>query len=68
MLGRHFYSASTIFDSCVGIVHSTILGDNITNQEHPRAKTFLRRLMFMWADHFQGSAAGMFRIQFKIYN
>ena len=58
MLGRHFYATSTIFDTCIGIIHSTILGEHVTNQEHPRARTFWRRLMFMWADHFQGAVGG----------
>jgi hypothetical protein len=61
MLGRHLYAASTIFDTCAGIIHSTILGDHVTNQEHPRAKTFLRRLMFMWADYFQGGSIGQLK-------
>jgi hypothetical protein len=53
VLGRHFYSTSAIFDSCLGIIHSSILGMLITNQEHEWTRTFLRRLMAMWLDHFK---------------
>jgi len=53
MLGRHFYSTAAIFDSCMGIIHTSILGMHITNQRHQESRTYLRRLMTMWVDHFR---------------
>jgi hypothetical protein len=58
MLGWHFYATSAISDSCLGIIHSAILGTNVTNQDHPCAKTFLRRLMSMWGQYFQEGRSG----------
>lgn len=50
--GRHFYATSTIFESCLGIIHTFVLGLQITNQTHERARMLLRRLMTMWLDSY----------------
>jgi hypothetical protein len=53
MMGRHFYSASTICETCLGIVHAFILGYDITNQHDNTLRSLFRRIMAMWADHYQ---------------
>jgi hypothetical protein len=55
MIGRHFYSASTITDTCLGIVHCFILGYDLTNQHDDITRTLLRRIMVMWSDRYQSS-------------
>jgi hypothetical protein len=50
--GRHLYATSTISDTCYGIIHAFVMSHTITNAEHNRTRTFLRRLLTMWIDHF----------------
>jgi hypothetical protein len=50
--GRHFYATSTISDTCYGIIHTFMLNALVTNQKHDGTRTFLRRMMGMWYDHF----------------
>jgi hypothetical protein len=56
-IGYHFYSTASIFDSILGIIHTTILGMQVTNQQHGESRTFLHRLMAMWVDHYQAESA-----------
>lgn len=53
VLGRHFYSASSIRRSCYGIVHTFIMGLAITNTVHDKdTKSLLRQIMALWYRHF----------------
>jgi hypothetical protein len=68
MLGRHFYCASTIADSCYGLVHTSTLGGFVTNQHHHRyIITFFRRILSMWIDHYMnGSEICMFTLRLHV--
>jgi putative flippase GtrA len=55
--GSHFYSASTIADTCCAIVHTFILNATLTNQAHDETRALLRRMMAMWMSHY---AEGMY--------
>jgi hypothetical protein len=70
MLGRHFYSASTIADSCFGLVHASTIGGFVTNQHHHNTMTFLRRILTMWVDHYMNgheTCKSISNINFKEY-
>jgi hypothetical protein len=55
MLGRHFYSTSTISDSCFAIIHRDMMEWLVTNQHHQKTSTFLRRMMSMWTKHYENA-------------
>jgi hypothetical protein len=48
-VGRHFYSMSTIRLSVIAIVHSSLLGGAVTNEDHPQTRTLLYQLMVFWS-------------------
>jgi hypothetical protein len=50
--GRHFYSASTVQSSILGIVHTFIMSNGITNVLHDQLHTMLRRMMAMWYENY----------------
>jgi hypothetical protein len=50
--GRHFYASSTISDTCFAIVHTFVINDEITNQNHDHTRTHIRRLLTMWISHY----------------
>src|SRR5580658_646234 len=50
--GRHFYSSSTITDTCAGIIHSFVMASRVTNEDHTSTRTLLRRLLIMWIDYY----------------
>lgn len=53
VLGRHFYSASTIRRSAFGVLHTFIMGLVITNTSHEDGtKSLLRQIMAFWYRHF----------------
>ena len=43
--GRHFYSASTIRQSVWGAVHCLIVGELVTNTDHPEVTALFRRML-----------------------
>lgn len=49
--GRHFYCAETIVLSCCGMVHTFMLGHNITNTRHDDTKVLAYRLLLLWFRH-----------------
>jgi hypothetical protein len=48
-VGRHFYSASTIRNSVVAIVHTFLLGFSATNEGHQATRTLLYQLLVFWS-------------------
>jgi len=48
-VGRHFYSASTIRSSILGIVHTFVLGGAVTNEDHLETRTLLYQLLVFWS-------------------
>lgn len=50
--GRHFYSSSTISDTCFAIVHTFVMNHSLTNQSHDHTRTYIRRLLTMWIKHY----------------
>jgi hypothetical protein len=49
-IGRHFYCASTTLLSVIGIVHTFLMDNGITNVVHDNAlQSVLRRMMGMWS-------------------
>lgn len=53
VLGRHYYATSAIRRSCFGIVHTFVMGLNITNTFHDDGtRTMLRQLMALYYRHF----------------
>jgi hypothetical protein len=56
-IGRHFYCASTILQSVIGIVHTFLMGSGITNVSHQDVlQSVLRRLMGMWCMRYGESS------------
>lgn len=51
-MGRHFYAASTITRSCLGMVHCFVMSTSITNTVHDNTRALLHRLMSMWYNHY----------------
>jgi hypothetical protein len=51
--GAHFYAASTITQSCMAITHILMCNALITNIDHPKARSLLRRLLVMWIQQYQ---------------
>lgn len=50
--GHHFYSASTIRDSVWGAVHCLVVGDLVTNTDHPMVTAFFRRMLIhSWEEY-----------------
>lgn len=50
VIGKHFFSSSTVMDSCYGAVH-TLMGNNIlTNTAHPETLHCLVALLDWWID------------------
>ncbi|KAK1215956.1 hypothetical protein PQX77_021420, partial [Marasmius sp. AFHP31] len=52
--GRHFFSSSTIRQTCWGLFHTLILGDAITNEDHTITRGVLVRLLGFWHQLFVG--------------
>src|SRR5271156_2643268 len=48
-VGRHFYGASTIRLSIIGIVHVFFLEGFITNEDHLQTRTLLYQLLVFWS-------------------
>jgi hypothetical protein len=48
VIGRHFFATSTMVPTSLGIAHTFILGNGITNVVHDCLHTLLRRMMGMW--------------------
>jgi hypothetical protein len=56
-IGRHFYCASTISQTVIGVIHTFLMGHGITNVEHNNAlQTVLRRQMGAWYMRFNESS------------
>lgn len=52
VLGRHFYSTSSIRRSCFGLVHTSVMGVGITNTTHDEGtRSLFRQLMALWYRH-----------------
>ena len=51
-VGRHFYAASTIHLSVLGIVHTFLLSGSITNEDHLPTRTLLYQLLVFWEMRF----------------
>lgn len=49
--GRHFYCEATIVESCCGVVHTFMLGHNITNTRHDDTNPLAYRLLLLWYRH-----------------
>jgi hypothetical protein len=61
--GRHFYSAGSISDTVVGIIHCFVMNYGITNALHDTTRTLIRRIMCMWFDNLvlrQDTSAGKY--------
>ncbi|KAL0565712.1 hypothetical protein V5O48_016310, partial [Marasmius crinis-equi] len=50
--GRHFYAASTIWESCWAIFHTFNLGRTVANTDHTKNQTGLVNLMAYWHQEF----------------
>lgn len=50
--GRHFYCSAVIVATCVGMVHTFMLGHNITNTRHDDTKVLAYRLLLLWFRHY----------------
>jgi hypothetical protein len=48
VIGRHFFATSTMVPTLLGIAHTFILGNGVTNVVHDSLHTLLRRMMGMW--------------------
>ena len=47
-VGRHFYSASTIWYSVITIIHTFLLKGAVTNEDHNMTCTLLYQLLVFW--------------------
>jgi hypothetical protein len=50
--GRHFYPTSTVQRSVLGIIHTFVMSNGITNMLHDTLHTMLRRMMVMWYENY----------------
>lgn len=50
--GRHFYCFATVMESCVTMVHTFMLGHNITNTRHDHTKALAYRMLLLWYRHY----------------
>jgi hypothetical protein len=48
VLGRHFYSTSTMMATISGIVHTFVTGNFAINDSHVRTRTMINRIFYMW--------------------
>jgi hypothetical protein len=48
-VGRHFYAASTMMPTVIGLIHTSLLGGALTNESHPETRTLLYQMMHMWS-------------------
>jgi hypothetical protein len=48
-VGRHFYGASTIRSSVIGIVHTFLLSGAVTNADSLETRTLLYQLIVFWS-------------------
>ena len=48
-VGRHFYNASSIRFTVIGIVHTFLLHGTVTNEDHLETRTLLYQLMVFWS-------------------
>jgi len=48
-VGRHFYNASSIRFTVIGIVHTFLLRGTVTNEDHLETRTLLYQLMVFWS-------------------
>ncbi|KAL0061898.1 hypothetical protein AAF712_011274 [Marasmius tenuissimus] len=53
--GRHFFSSSTIRQTCWALFHTLILGHAITNEDHTISRGVLVRLLGFWHQLFTGN-------------
>lgn len=52
-LGGHYYSASTLRDTCYGMIHSFVAGSVVTNTSHVKeAFMLLARMVIFYHDMF----------------
>ena len=52
VIGRHFYATSTMVPTLLGISHTFILSNGVTNVVHDSLHTLLRRMMGMWRQRY----------------
>lgn len=58
--GRHFYAASTLAETCFGIIHTIMLDSSVTNASHDATRTLLRRILSNWYFVYCEQSSGMF--------
>jgi hypothetical protein len=55
-LGGHFYSTTTLKDTCYGMYHTFVAGSIVTNAQHTKeAFMLLSRLLAFFENHFLSS-------------
>jgi len=62
-LGRHFYAASTMMETCLAYIHCGILNGAITNTDHPDAQRLLNRILLMSIREYKESNSGAYASQ-----
>lgn len=53
VFGKHFYSASTIRETCYGIIQSFLFNAYITNTEHAHVLYLVPEFLPWWLEHYE---------------
>jgi hypothetical protein len=47
--GRHFYASSTIRQSVISLIHTSLLAGALTNESKSETRTLLYQMMHFWS-------------------